>query len=177
MVKAKAQVVVLSGVFYRQDDNLLVADDELGTVSVEKALEPMLGETVTFVAHHCPPDPPLPDRWGGGCCLEEPSGHCHVGHHDRPNYLYEVNSKGVLRYDAGEWSLTKEDGSKVRLYFDFLVGHQSQIVATVLPDLEELTAEIEDDMKNPSIERLQERIGQLRDFLSMIQKEKDELKP
>lgn len=177
MDKANVQVVVLSGVFYRQDDSLLVADDDLGAVSVEKALEPLLGQTVTFVAHHCPPDPPLPDRWGGGCCLEQPSGHCHVGHHDRPSYLYEANCKGVLRYDDGEWSITKEDGTKLKLYLDFLVGHQSQIVATVLPDLEELKAEIMDDTENPSIERLQARITQLREFLSMIQREKDELKP
>lgn len=176
MAEEKAQLKVLSGVFYDENDTLMVADDTLGAMSVRAALEPLLGRSVVLVAHHCPPDPPDPARWGGGSCLLEGAGHCHAGHHERPGWLYEGKHRGTLVYEAtsNEW-FTEHEGKRLKIYLDFLVGHRSQIVVSALPSVEDLQGKIKAEMENPTIDGLQARIAEMRDLLTWAKDEKDNL--
>lgn len=173
----KAHLIVLSGVFYQEspDADLMVADDDLGTVPVRALLAPILGKRTAVVLHHCPPEPPQEDRWGGGSCLLEPSGKCHCGHHERPDWLYSQSAGGTLQHEDGEWSIRKPAGEVVVLHFDWLVGHHSQVVVTALPNVDDLKIEIEKEMENPTVEGLQDRLTQMRDLLSMVNQEKDNL--
>lgn len=171
----KAHLAVLSGVFYENGADLMIADDELGAVSIETILGPVLGKRVALIAHHCPPDPPFKDRWGGGSCLLEPSGHCPCGHHERPDWLYSQTTAGVLQRGGDGWTVTKPDGEVVSLRLEWLVGHTSQLVVTALPNLDELKAELEKEMKNPTVEGIQARLTEMRDLLSMVNSEKDNL--
>lgn len=173
----KAHLIVLSGVFYQDtpDTDLMVADEELGTVSVRILLTPIVGKRTAIVAHHCPPEPPLKDRWGGGSCLLQPSGRCHCGHQDRPDWLYTQSAAGTLQYDGDKWSVLKLNGESVELHLGFLVGHVSQVVVTAIPNIDDLKAELEQEMVNPTVDGITERLTQMRDLLSQINREKDDL--
>jgi hypothetical protein len=169
----KAHLVVLNGVFYEEDGKLMVSDEELGTLSVDDELSPCEGLLVHFVAHHCPPEPPQPDRWGGGSCLLEPTGRCHCGHHERPKWLYEIKTAGLLFRYSEQWFVKGQTPHD--LHLGFLVGHYGQILCTAFPDPDGLEAEIEEDVNSGSVEALQNRITRLRDMLSQFNKQKDDI--
>lgn len=176
MSEEKAHVVVLSGVFYQNPDtDLLVADEDLGAVALRSQLEPMAGKLVSLVAHHCPPEPPNRQRWGGGSCLFQPTGQCPCGHQDRPDWLYQCAATGLLQYESDRWSVRKADGGVVEIHTEWLVGHYSQILATALPNVEDLQESVRQEMENPTVEGLQSRIAQLRGLLSMVNQQKDSL--
>lgn len=175
MTDDKAHLIVLSGVFYMDDADLMVADEENGAVRISDALSEVKGKLVSFVAHHCPPDPPDESRWGGGSCLLERTGYCPAGHHERPRWLYEHSATGRLEESESGWWLTKPGGERVQVVLSLLVGHHGQVVVTALPDIESLQGEVQEEMKNPTIEGIQDKIEKMRNLLRMVNQEKDDL--
>lgn len=94
-------IAYLEGLFCAAGPDDYNVATEHGPESVAKALSPMIGRTVRAVLHHFPPDPHNldPKTWGGGCCDWQPNP-CPAGHHDRPNWLFHQDVKGVLRRHA-----------------------------------------------------------------------------
>ena len=167
-----AMLHVLSGVFYMQDGDLWVADEQDGARLVNEVLGAAEDEEVHVVVHHHPPDPPLRDQPGGGCCYHK--GHCPFGHHEYPDRLYEIHGSGTVSLTDTGFQVTREvNGEYVAtlVEYGFLVGHRAQIVVTALPEVEQLKDDMKETMENPTIEGLQARMTQLRDLLSHLQNE------
>lgn len=166
----------LIGVFYYEDDCLMVADEFDGTVAVAEALDKFIDQEVRLLAHHRPIEPPVKDRWGGGCCLLENVGECHFGHRENPGLLYTFNAAGILRHEAGVFRIDQADEMTELLNAKALTGHRSQIVVTSIPDLDEVEEKVRSfdpsNIENPTIENLTERLGEIREFLVEL----DELK-
>lgn len=159
----------LIGVFYYEDDRLMVADEFDGTVDVAEALAKFIDEEVRILAHHRPVEPPVKDRWGGGCCLLESLGDCHFGHHDDPAQLYTFNAAGTLRHEHGAFRVDGNDERTEIINTKALTGHRSQIVVTSIPDLDEIEEKVRSfdpsNIETPTIENLTQRLGQIREFL------------
>lgn len=173
------QVVDLIGVFYEEDGHLFVADEFDGAVDVAKALEPVMGDELRLLAHHRPAEPMDKERWGGGCCYLENTGHCPFGHHEKPLDLYTFNAVGVLRVEGVKMYIdTGDEGSK-EVLVDFLTGHRSQIVITTIPKIEEIKEKVKSfdpsNIENPTLENLTERLSELRDFLEKMNSLKNDL--
>jgi len=168
------QVVDLIGVFYEEGGRLKVADEYDGAVDVFKALESVVGDETRLLAHHRPLEPIDEKRWGGGCCLYEPAGHCPFGHHERPQDLYTFNEIGKLRVE--DEKLFVGDGE---CFVEYLVGHRSQIVITTIPDVDEIDEKVKSfdpsNIENPTLENLTERLSDLREFLFDLNKLKNKL--
>lgn len=131
-------VLTLEGIFYEQNDFHEVADDELGTVQVEKSLEPFFSQQVNILIHH---SPQILDtsRWGGGCCYLEPQGFCPATHHITPSYLFQWEWSG---------SLTNENVDQIPWHM--LCGHRCKfcVVSTSVQN-------------HPTVVDLQRRISEL----------------
>lgn len=105
-------LLVVEGVFYRQDASLHVALEAGGVAVLEDLLGPYKGFSVEVRVHHWPPDPPRPDQPGFGCCLW--NGHC-PRHASEPGWMYTHAYEGEL----SSW----ED-----LQLEPLLGHRSRLV-------------------------------------------------
>jgi hypothetical protein len=171
------EVCNLLGVFYEEGGRLMVADEHEGAQEVATALAPVSGVLVHVLAHHRPPEPPLKDRWGGGSCHLEGSGHCHCGHHERSQWIYTFNHTGVFGPES--WTVTDTKGAEHAIRMDWLVGHRSQIVVVSMPDFEQMAEKVRsldpDNLKNARLEDLQARATEIRDYLTEINKLKDNL--
>ena len=170
------KIVDVLGVFYREDGRLMVADEFEGTRDVDEILRGFEGHEVRLLAHHRPPEPHLPGRWGAGCCQLENTGRCHYGHHDDAKRLFMFNSVGTLRAEGQDWVVEKEGGERMSAHVDFLVAHRSQIVVTSIPDLESIDEKVKSfdpsDLDPSNLDELTGRLREVRDFLRQI----DELK-
>jgi hypothetical protein len=173
------KVVDALGAFYRDGGRLMVADEFDGTRDVDEVLRGFEGHEVRLLAHHRPPEPPLRERWGAGCCLLENTGRCHYGHHDDPRLLFTFDSVGILRRVGEDWAVEKMGGERLRVHIGFLVGHRSQVVATSIPNLEDIDEKIRSfdpsDLDPTSLEDLTGRLGEIRDFVQQIENLKREL--
>jgi len=173
------KVVDALGAFYRDGDRLMVADELEGTRDVDKILSAFEGHEVRLLAHHRPPDVPLRDRWGAGCCLLENTGRCHYGHHDDPGLLFAFDSVGVLRREKDDWIVERSDGERLRVYVNFLVGHRSQVVVTSIPDLESIDEKIKSfdpsNLDPTNLEDLTGRLHEIREFLQQVESLKRDL--
>jgi len=172
------QVLDLIGVFYKDGERLMVADEFDGARDVLEALEPVVGVEVRLLAHHRPKDPPDKDRWGGGCCFLENTGHCHFGHHENPQSLFTFNLVGVLRVE-GSMLFIDEDGKATTCVTEVLTGHRSQIIVTSIPNLDEIDAKVKSfdpsNIENPTLENLTERLSEMREYLFELDKLKNDI--
>lgn len=118
------------------------------------------------------------NRWGGGCCVLENSGHCHFGHHEDPRKAFVFNVSGVLRVEDGRWYLDRED-DQVECLVEFLVGHRSQIIVTTVPDLEALEEKVRslDPSRSEAktIDELTDQLTEMRDTLTEINRLKNDI--
>lgn len=129
--------ILLEGIFY-EEGGRLVARTETGAVtSVSDVLAPLQGARVQFAVHHLPPNPPNPQRWGGGSCLWEGTGApCPAGHGEHPLFLFNIASDGVLGEESGTWFLDRFDGTRLPLQLHMLVGHHGRIASATLLSVE-----------------------------------------
>lgn len=174
------EICNLLGVFYEADGVLRVSDEHEGALDVDTVLAAVKGTEVHVLAHHRPPDPPLKDKWGVGSCYLEGQGHCHCGHHDRPQWIYTFNAVGVLQTDDEGWVVQTPDGENHTIRTDWLVGHRSQLVVVSMPDLEKMAEEVRSfDPSNlgadARVADLQQRATEIRDYLEELNKLKDNL--
>jgi hypothetical protein len=173
------QVVDLIGVFYEQEGRLWVADEFDGALDVFEALAPVMNGEMRLLAHHRPVEPMVKERWGGGCCFLENIGHCPFGHHENPLDLYTFNSVGSLRVEGMKVFIDTREGKTEECLIGFLAGHRSQIVATSIPNLEELDEKVKSfdpsNIENPTLENLTERLSELREFMSKVNDLKNDL--
>jgi len=172
------QVLDLIGVFYKDGERLMVADEFDGARDVLEVLEPVVGVEVRFLAHHRPQDPPDTERWGGGCCFLENTGHCHFGHHEDPQDLFTFNRVGVLRVE-GPMLFIDENGDATTCVTEALTGHRSQIVVTSIPNLDEIDTKVKSfdpsNIENPTLENLTERLSEMREYLFELDKLKNDI--
>lgn len=172
------KVVDFLGVFYREEGRLMVADEYEGGRDVGAELDAYVGREVRLLAHHRPQEPHDEARWGGGCCLLEPGGRCHFGHHDDPRRLFTFNSVGVLRRPDGRWILERED-EQVECLVDMLVGHRSQVVVTTIPDLEGIDEKVKSfdpsSLEGATLEEMSEKLTEMREFLAEINQLKNDV--
>jgi len=170
------QVLDLIGVFYEENGCLMVADEFDGACKVLDAVTDLLGKDLRLLAHHRPVEPMDQERWGGGCCFHESANSCPFGHHEKPLDLYTFNAVGVLRVEGMKMFVDTRDGEVKEVLTGFLTGHRSQIVATSIPNMDEIDEKVQSfdpsNIENPTLENLTERLSDLRDFMS----EMDELK-
>ena len=166
------------GVFYREDRRLMLADEFEGARDMDAEVSAYVGQEIRLLAHHQPVEPVDENRWGGGCCMLENSGHCHFGHHEDPRKAFTFNAKGVLQVREGRWYL-KRDNDETECLVDFLVGHRSQIIITTVPDREDLDEKVKSfdpsTTEASSIDELTDQITQIRDTLAEINHLKDDI--
>lgn len=126
--------VILEGVFYRKtsSNDVWVADQVKGDVCVLDELSPMEGRLIQASMHHKPQNPIQP-RWGGGCCLWQPSP-CPAGHHEDPSYLLNVMGRGVLEIGQGGYCLLQADYGDIDLPLHLMDGHYGLLVAVTIID-------------------------------------------
>lgn len=173
------RVLDLLGVFYLEEDRLMVADEFEGAKDVYQSLEKLEGRRVRLLAHHSPPEPPDDARWGGGSCMMESSGHCHFGHHEDPGNIFQFDATGDLALDEDVWGVIAKSGNHVQLFDGFLVGHRARILALAFPEIQNMKAKIEsldpENLKDANLEDLQEHFKEVRDHLLELQKLKNDI--
>lgn len=164
---AGLRVVDVLGTFYRENGRLLVADEFEGVRDVDAMLADFVDMQVRILAHHRPREPHDSARWGGGCCYLENTGQCHFGHHEDPSRLFVFDGGGILKFLAGRWKLDDTE-----MWLDALLGHRSQIVVMTAPDVDVISEGVAaldpDNMTNPTLDDLLERLRQTRDFVEQI---------
>lgn len=176
----RMEIANLLGVFYERKGRLMVAEEgsvAQGTQDVSNALESLGGQQVHLLVHHCPPDPPNPDHWGGGSCFWENADGCPAGHHHRPQWIYTMDVVGTL--DVNTWLVTDIKGSKHPIRIDWLVGHRSQIVVVSMPDFDRMAEKIRaldpNNLREAKVSDLEARATEIRDYLDEINKLKETL--
>lgn len=163
--------ILLEGVFYVTDDgdDLMVQPPSGEDQKVADVLEPLLDKQVQFAVHHVPPMPPDPRRWGGGACLFQPAL-CPAGHHQRPNWLYNVSGQGTLIRSGNGWALEKFDGSRTELQLHlYLTGHQGRVAAATMFSVEEMRDKLAQSGNLDSVDALGSKASDLRDLLARLQ--------
>jgi hypothetical protein len=131
------KAVLAEGVFTRNGMAIHGPRD----TTVEAELRPLVGKRVRLAMHHLPPNLHNlnPDKWGGGSCLWQPSP-CPAGHHERPDYLFNLSAEGVLwdreKYDG--WCIERLDGTILDLPFRKMAGHHGRLAAATLIDVEKM---------------------------------------
>jgi len=162
------RALLVEGVFYKTDSRLLCASDR-GVVDVNAMLSPLQGQRVRLAAHHLPPNPPDPTKWGGGCCLWEQTGRCPAGHHARPTWLFNLSHEGILVQDGATWVVESFDGTRTPFRLEeMLVGHQARVAAATVLDLEKMRDALGAAGGSDEVESLVERANDLHDLLSRI---------
>jgi hypothetical protein len=179
-VESQMEVVNLLGVFYEHEGKLMVADEQSGALDVASVVTPVItDESVHVLAHHRPPEPPMKDRWGGGSCHLEGSGTCPAGHHERHQWIYSFNVMGRLQTDDEGFVVIAEDGVPHPIRTDFLVGHRAQLVVVSIPNFDQMAEKMRsmnpNNLRDAKLDDLQARATEIRDYLSEINKLKDNL--
>jgi len=173
------KIVDVLGVFYREGERLMAADEFEGVQDVDEVLGRFVGHEVRVIAHHRPQEPHDNNRWGGGCCVLENTGFCQFGHHDNPRNLYTFNGVGVLRAEGVRWCLDPKEGEPLDCRMGFLEGHRSQIVVTSIPDLEEVEKKVRSfdpsNLENATLEDLSDTLAEMRDYIAEISNLKNDL--
>lgn len=150
------QTVLLEGDFNLKPDGLWVTEPT-STLSVTETLTPLLGKSVQAVVQFFPPLPMDLQRWGGGCCHWQTTGHCPVGHHENPGLMLDLCRRGVLCLAGGNWSLLQDSGELQSLHLSDLDGHRARILMLVdLPDAPAVVTSLEQEARR------------LREFLSRL---------
>jgi hypothetical protein len=172
------KLVDFLGVFYRGEDGCLMVADELdGTRAVEAEVAHLEGREVRLLAHHRPVEPHDAARWGGGCCMHESAGRCPFGHHEEASRLYLFNEVGTFRIEDSRWMVGGETPTECLV--DFLTGHRSQIVITSIPDLEKIEEKVKSfdpsGLENATLDELTDKLSEMRDFISEVQRLKDDV--
>ena len=158
------RTMLLEGLFYRRDG--IITTDK--GVALFEQLEPLVGQDIHLAVHFLPSDPPNPERWGGGCCMWQPS-QCPAGHHEHPDRLLNLAVRGVLGRDGDQWWIDQFDGKRVQIPFTLLDGHQGRVAAASVFDvqaMQESLSNITPDM----IENISIRSNNLRDLLDQLRK-------
>ena len=178
------KIIDILGVFYREDDTLMVADEFEGIRDVDEVLRQFEGQEVRVLAHHRPQEPHDHARWGAGCCMLENTGKCHFGHHKAPKNLFMFNGVGHLRVAGKRWFLEerKEEADELKFHdckFGFLEAHRSQIVVTSIPHVDQIEEKVKSfdpsNLENASLEDLSDQLGQMRDYLAELNRLKNDI--
>ena len=173
------KVLDFLGVFYRDGDDLKVADEFEGDKSVTESLAKYVGQEIRLIAHHRPHEPIDESRWGGGCCHLENTGHCHFGHHENEQNLYTFNAVGVLRVEGPRWYLDPKDEDSKECLVEFLSGHRAQIIVTTIPDMSKIEEKVKSfdpsNIENATLDELTEKLSEMRDYLAEINRMKNDI--
>ena len=165
------RILLIEGIFYINDGRLTAKKDgDSNIIDVVEALTPFVGTEVQFAVHFLPPMPPDPKRWGGGCCLWEPSGKCPAGHHEQPGLLLNVSGRGVLRQGPDTaWWLDVFDGSRMELPLLLLDGHAARVASVSVFDAEKMKESLLNAVNSDQIEALGTRAADLKELLTRLQ--------
>lgn len=163
------RALLLEGVFYNDGPRFLCASHK-GIEDVPSVLSSVEGQRVKFAAHHLPPTTqPDPTKWGGGCCLWQPSGRCPAGHAERPSWLFNISLEGVLLRSGDAWSVQSFDGQTTVLSLqEMLIGHHARIATATLLDVEKMRDVVESNNMTDTVEDLAARADGLRDLLTRL---------
>lgn len=163
------RALLLEGVFYNEGPRFLCAGAR-GVEGVSSVLSSVEGQRVRFAAHHLPPtaQPDL-SKWGGGCCLWQPSGRCPAGHAEKPSWLFNISLEGVLLRVGDAWFVEGFDGKTTALTLqEMLIGHHARIATATLLDVEKMREAVESKNMTGTVDDLVARADDLRDLLSRI---------
>lgn len=161
---SKFDLLHLEGLFYKDSENVFwVKPDDGPPERVYSALMAFVGKgPVHLVMHYLPSVPPDPQRWGGGCCMWQSSGHCPAGHHRNPGYLLHLSETGILQNhpDYG-WSIEDSSGEELPLTnsLNELEGHMGRILVVPILNLRS-----QPDLA--SVEAMSTKAEELRDLLN-----------
>jgi hypothetical protein len=159
--------ILVEGLFYEQDGQLQIEQDDGTHVSVVETLAPVLGQRVQFAIHHLPPDGPVPGEPGAGSC-RFPGGVGCPSHHDKqPNRLLSFHLEGVLR--AEPWRIERFDGSTAPIPFVGMPGHFGRLATATVVDVEAMR----DSLAGMDLEALAAKGlggGDLQEVLDKLQK-------
>ena len=163
--------VLIEGVFFREGTTLFAKnDDGSSCINVVELLTPLVDKEVHLALHFLPPLPPDQTRWGGGCCLWEPSGKCPAGHHENPGLLLNISGRGVLRREDEKWWLDQFDGTKMEVPVALLEGHKARIAGASMFDVEKMKAQVLGSLdKVEQLEMVGKQANDLKDLLTQLQ--------
>ena len=159
--------ILIAGLFYRDDDgNYRVtegADSSVKDLFVGEILEPCVGSRMEVVFQFLPPNPPLRNAWGWGCCHWGPLALCPAGHHEDPGKMLNFSHTGILRYAEGRWWVEGEQDHDLPL--GLMEGHDGRIVmvSSLTPEALRKKAERDVDLKG-----LQEELASVKGILEKL---------
>lgn len=154
---------LLEGCFY-ETDNVLKNDQGR---TVESLLSPLVGQDIHLAIHFVPQLPIDPSKWGGGCCLWQPSP-CPAGHHEHPDRLLNVAVRGRLGREGNRWWVDQMNGKRVDIPLHLLVGHYGRVAAATVFDVQQIRESLE-GFSPDQVESLGVQASDLRDVLSRLQ--------
>lgn len=157
------RAILVEGLFYIQDGKI---STDRGDFLYEH-LEPMVGQDIQLAVHFMPPNPPDPDKWGGGCCMWQPAD-CPAGHREHPDRILNLALRGVLGRDGDRWFMDTFDGKQVDLPFALLDGHHGRVAAATVFDVQAMQEALAEKFTPESLEALGVRANNLRDLMERL---------
>lgn len=158
------RAILVEGLFYIQDGKITTDRGDF----LYEHLEPMVGQDIQLAVHFMPPIPPDPTKWGGGCCMWQPT-ECPAGHHQHPDRILNIALRGVLGHDTGyRWFMDTFDGKQVDLPFALLDGHYGRVAAATVFDVQAMQEALAEKITPESLEALGVRANNLRDLMERL---------
>ncbi|MFA6234556.1 MAG: hypothetical protein WC824_10295 [Bacteroidota bacterium] len=168
-MKEGVSSILIEGLFYRDEKSCLCAKSMNGEISiVEDILKSIQDKEIQFAMHHLPDFPLDPKRWGGGCCLWEPSGKCPAGHHENPGFLLSIAGKGILRFSDTGWHLITSEGEDISIPLHQMEGHTGRIVAVSILEFKTTVNPGTLESIGAQAKQLQDTLGQFQELLQRI---------
>lgn len=123
------------GLCYKREGRIFIQGSKQEW-DLEEVLSGLKGREVQYLVQYLPEGEPDPSKWGLGCCQWQPSTACPAGHHERPQYMLNLNGEGrLLVSQRGEYvALSK--GKVTPLGLTLLEGHRCRLAFVTKFDAE-----------------------------------------
>lgn len=157
------RTVLWEGLFYERDGQIL---SDQSQDSLDGLLNPLIGEDIHLAVQFVPPLPIDPDKWGGGCCMWQPSP-CPAGHHLDSTRLLNVAVRGTLERRGSQWLIHQLDGKTIEVPFHLLPGHHGRVAAASVFDVQGMRDSLQ-GLDPDQIESIGVQAADLRDMLARL---------
>lgn len=134
------QAILVEGLFYENDGELFIEQDNGEHVSFAETLAPVVDHRVQLALHHLPPNGVKPGKPGAGSCQFPGGVGCPARHDRQPDRLLSFHMEGTLRKDP--WRLEQFNGSVVVLPLGGMPGHYGRVGGATIVDVEKMREQL-----------------------------------